>query len=70
MVCQYSRRGLVSSEKHEGTGKGQVVTNAVRCPVRPVTRWMRLLSMASAGVIAGRVVSRSKAAVRELIASA
>jgi hypothetical protein len=36
-----------------------VVTHAVRSPVRPATRWIRVVSMASTRVIAGRrVVSR------------
>jgi hypothetical protein len=30
-----------------------VVTHAVRSPVRPATRWIRVVSMASARVIAG-----------------
>ena len=35
-----------------GAGKGRVVTNAVRLPVRPATLWIRVVSMASARVIA------------------
>jgi hypothetical protein len=42
-----------------GARHGRVVTNAVRSPVRPATLWIRVVSMASARVIAGRrVVSR------------
>jgi hypothetical protein len=33
--------------------KGQVVTNVLRWPVRPVTRWMHMVSMGSVRVIAG-----------------
>jgi hypothetical protein len=32
---------------------GRVVTNAVRSPVRPATRWRRVVSRASARVSAG-----------------
>jgi hypothetical protein len=32
------------------------MTSAVRSPLRPATRWMRVVSMASAKVIAGRMV--------------
>jgi hypothetical protein len=39
--------------------KGGGVTNVVRAPVRPATLWRRVVSIASANVIAGRrVVSR------------
>jgi hypothetical protein len=42
-----------------GARKGSVVTRAVRSPVRPATLWMRVVSMASARLIAGRMgVSR------------
>ena len=42
-----------------GARKGRIVTNAVRSPVRLATRWIRVVSRASARVIAGRrVVSR------------
>jgi hypothetical protein len=42
-----------------GAGIGWVVIHAVQSPVRLVTRWMRVVSMASARGIAGRrVVSR------------
>ena len=41
----------------------RVVTNAVRSPVRPATRWMRVVSMALAKVIAGRVVVRRRASI-------
>jgi hypothetical protein len=38
---------------------GRAVTHVVRAPVRPATRWMRVVSIASTRVIAGRrVVSR------------
>jgi hypothetical protein len=47
------RNGVVRARK------GRVVTNAVRLPVRPATRWMRVVSMASGMVISGgMVVSR------------
>jgi hypothetical protein len=39
-----------------GGANGRVVTNAVRSPVRPATLWMRVVSMASARVIAGKMV--------------
>jgi hypothetical protein len=39
-----------------GAQHGLVVTNAVRPPVSPATRWIRVVSMASARVIAGRMV--------------
>jgi hypothetical protein len=35
---------------------GRVVTRAVRAPVRPATRWRRVVSMASARVSAGKMV--------------
>jgi hypothetical protein len=35
---------------------GRVVTRAVRAPVRPATLWIRVVSMASARVIAGSIV--------------
>jgi transposase len=42
----------------------RLVTNAVRSPVRPATLWIRVVSIASARVIAGRmVVSRWAAEV-------
>ena len=44
-----------------GARHGRVVTNAVRSPVRPATRWMRVVSMASARVIVGRMVVRRRA---------
>jgi hypothetical protein len=39
-----------------GVRNGQVVTTAVQSPVRPATRWILVVSMASARVIAGRMV--------------
>jgi hypothetical protein len=39
-----------------GARHGRVVTKVVRSPVRPATLWMRVVSMASARVIAGRMV--------------
>jgi hypothetical protein len=39
-----------------GARKGRVVTEAVRAPVRPATRWMRVVSRASGSVMAGRMV--------------
>src|SRR5262245_27793081 len=46
-----------------GARHGRVVTHAVRSPVRPATRWMRVVSMASARVIAGRMVLRRRASI-------
>jgi hypothetical protein len=40
---------------------GQVMTTAVRSPVRPATRWIRVVSIASARVIAGRMVVSRRA---------
>jgi hypothetical protein len=37
------------------------VTHAVRSPVRPATRWMRVVSIASARVIVGRMVVSRRA---------
>jgi hypothetical protein len=34
-----------------GARSGQVITTAVRSPVRPATRWMRVVSMALARVM-------------------
>jgi hypothetical protein len=42
---------------------GRVVTSAVRSPVRPATLWMRVVSMASARVIAGRMVVSQRASI-------
>jgi hypothetical protein len=39
-----------------GRAKQGVVTHAVRLPGRPATLWIRIVSMASARVIAGRMV--------------
>jgi hypothetical protein len=44
-----------------GARHGRVVTRAVRAPVRPATRWMRVVSKASARLIAGRGVVRQRA---------
>jgi hypothetical protein len=46
-----------------GGAKGAGVTHAVRSPVRPATRWIRVVSMASARVIAGRMVVRRRASL-------
>ena len=46
-----------------GARNGRVVTNAVRSPVRPATLWMRVVSMASARVIAGRMVVSRRASI-------
>jgi hypothetical protein len=51
------REGLV------GARHGRVVTHAVRAPVRPATLWMRVVSMASARVIAGRMVVSRRASL-------
>jgi hypothetical protein len=37
--------------------------NAVRLPVRPATRWMRVVSMASARVMAGRIGAKRRASI-------
>ena len=42
---------------------GRGVTNAVRSPVRPATRWIRVVSIASARVIAGRMVVSRRASI-------
>jgi hypothetical protein len=42
---------------------GRVVTNVVRPPVSPATRWMRVVSMASARVMAGRMVVSRRASI-------
>ncbi len=47
----------------EGARQGPVVTKAVRSPVRPATRCMRVVSMASARVIAGRMVVSRRASI-------
>jgi hypothetical protein len=52
------RDGVVRGARH-----GRVVTNAVRSPVRPATRWIRVVSMASARVIAGRRVMNRRASI-------
>ena len=39
-----------------GARNGRVVTHAVRSPVRSATRWIRVVSMASARVIARTMV--------------
>jgi hypothetical protein len=41
----------------------RVVTTAVRVPVRPTTRGMRVVSRASAGLMAGRIVVRRRASL-------
>jgi len=46
-----------------GAPNGRVVTNAVRSPVRPATRWIRVVSMASARVIAGRMAVSGRASI-------
>jgi hypothetical protein len=46
-----------------GARHGRVVTNAVRAPVRPATRGMRVVSRASARVIAGRMVVSRRASL-------
>ena len=46
-----------------GARHGRVVTNAVRSPVRPATRWIRVVSRASARVIAGRIVVSRRASI-------
>jgi hypothetical protein len=46
-----------------GRAKGRVVTHAVWSPVRPATRWIRVVSIASARVIAGRMVVSRRASI-------
>ena len=46
-----------------GARNGRVVTKAVRSPVRPATLWMRVVSMASARVMAGRMVVSRRASI-------
>ena len=46
-----------------GRGTGRVVTHAVRSPVRPATLWIRVVSIASARVIAGRMVVSRHASI-------
>jgi hypothetical protein len=40
-----------------------VMTNTVWAPVRPATLWMRVVSMASARVMAGRMVVSRRASI-------
>ena len=46
-----------------GARHGLVVTTAGRAPVRPATRWRRVVSRASARVIAGRMVVSRRASL-------
>jgi hypothetical protein len=46
-----------------GVRHGWVVTNAVRAPVRPATRWTLVVSMASATLISGKVAVRQRASL-------
>jgi hypothetical protein len=46
-----------------GARHGRVVTRAVRSPVRPATRWIRVVSMALGKVIAGRMVVSRRASI-------
>src|SRR5882724_2177347 len=48
---------------YDGARHGRVVTNAVRSPVRPATRWMRMVSRASPRVMAGRMVVSRRASI-------
>jgi hypothetical protein len=41
-----------------GVGKGRAVTNTARSPASPATRWMRVVSRASARIIGGRMVGQ------------
>jgi hypothetical protein len=45
------------------TDGGEAITNAVRSPVRPATRWMCVVSRASARVIVGRMVVMRRASI-------
>jgi hypothetical protein len=44
-----------------GAPKGRAETNAIRPPVRPTTRWLRMVSMASARGVAGSMEARRRA---------
>jgi hypothetical protein len=44
-----------------GAQHGRVVPKAVRAPVRPATRWMRVVSRASSRVVGGRMVVSRRA---------
>jgi hypothetical protein len=46
-----------------GARHGRIVTHAVRSPARPATRWMRVVSLASSRVIAGRMVVSRRASM-------
>jgi hypothetical protein len=46
-----------------GARNGRVVTTTVWALVRPATRWMRVVSMASARVMAGRLVVSRRASI-------
>jgi hypothetical protein len=46
-----------------GARNGRVVTNAVRSPVRPATRWIRVVSTASARDIPGTMVVSRRASI-------
>jgi hypothetical protein len=46
-----------------GARHGRVVTTAVRALVGPATQWMRVVSMASARVIAGRMLVDRRASI-------
>jgi hypothetical protein len=65
-VVDQQRQGLRSC----GARSGQVITTAVRSPVRPATRGMRVVSTASAKVIAGRMVVSHRASLDVLASRA
>jgi hypothetical protein len=46
-----------------GARNGRLVTTAVRSLVRPAMLWMRMVSMASARVMAGRMVVSRRASI-------
>jgi hypothetical protein len=46
-----------------GARNGRVMTRAVRAPVRPATRWMRVVPRASARGVAGRMVVSRRASI-------
>jgi hypothetical protein len=48
----------IALEDQRLLGSRRAVAKAVRSPVRPATRWRRVVSMALARVIAGRMVGR------------
>jgi hypothetical protein len=63
-----NRHLAAADQPHVGDGgcgvrQGRAVTSAVRAPVRPATRWTRVVSRASARVIGGSIVVRRRASM-------